>query len=398
MSNEDLQGAIGTAIGCLSGLCCPVVIILLFINGPGWAGETFFPWLFMICGSLFWANIALMPLFIWSRTRYIPATTIFTSSWMFWLATWSVGLLLLFSTWGLFWSIIGLALGGVGVIPLGLIATLFSGSWGAFWFLLALVFGSTLTRFGGAAALAWAEDSIDELKSEDIEYDEPNRNEDDHFLRQELLEPEDVVDALDTGQTPVEKAQERLITAFSAKSILDAEYELHTEEGKQLHEEGDNDAAIKCLSLAIEKDPGRLEAIWWRAAAYQEIDPPQLNNAIEDLTHCIELDPDDAEIYQARALLLLEIQDFERAFNDFTKIIEIDPECFTIDPIDSYGMRAEIFGKRGEWENAIAEYTEVLERWPIHKATYLSRANAYEQIGDTEQARLDLQRAEECND
>ena len=48
--------------------------------------------------------------------------------------------------------------------------------------------------------------------------------------------------------------------------------------------------------------------------------------AIDDFTTAIKLDPNDVESYYNRAFAYREIEDYESALKDFNKTIEIDSE------------------------------------------------------------------------
>lgn len=70
--------------------------------------------------------VILLPLAIFKATRGIAGTGIFFSSYVFGITTWFLGAAVTFATWG--WSavIIGLLLGGVGVVPIGILAAFIS--------------------------------------------------------------------------------------------------------------------------------------------------------------------------------------------------------------------------------------------------------------------------------
>jgi|JI6StandDraft_1071083.scaffolds.fasta_scaffold124077_1 tetratricopeptide (TPR) repeat protein len=59
-----------------------------------------------------------------------------------------------------------------------------------------------------------------------------------------------------------------------------------------------------------------------RGAILQQVDPDQ---ASQDYTKCIELQPDNAAFYYARGTLLNNLSENERALQDFGKAIELNP-------------------------------------------------------------------------
>jgi membrane protein YdbS with pleckstrin-like domain len=77
-------------------------------------------------------------------TRPWAGLGFFISSYIFGLTGWFMGLLLTWAIWGGVVVIIGLLFMGIGVVPLGMLATLFNGMWlelGLLTFVLILTFG-----------------------------------------------------------------------------------------------------------------------------------------------------------------------------------------------------------------------------------------------------------------
>jgi hypothetical protein len=66
---------------------------------------------------------------IFRRSRPWAGLALYLSSYLFGLVTWFLGLLLTYTLWGLVATIIGLLFAGVGVVVMGILATLFKGMW-----------------------------------------------------------------------------------------------------------------------------------------------------------------------------------------------------------------------------------------------------------------------------
>jgi len=99
--------------------------------------------------------LILLPLAIFKRTRRFSGTIIFYASYLFGLTTWFLGAAITLSTWGWLALIIGLLLAGVGVVPIGILAsfiTLKSASLGISIIVMAQV--TYACRVGGEAALS----------------------------------------------------------------------------------------------------------------------------------------------------------------------------------------------------------------------------------------------------
>lgn len=70
--------------------------------------------------------VILLPLAIFKATRGFAGIGILFSSYVFGITTWFLGTAVTFATWGWPAVIIGLLLGGVGVVPIGILAAFIS--------------------------------------------------------------------------------------------------------------------------------------------------------------------------------------------------------------------------------------------------------------------------------
>ena len=104
-----------------------------------------------------WIGIAiivviLLPLSLFRATRGIAGAGIVYSSYLFGLTTWFLGATVTFATWGWTGLLIGLAIAGVGVVPIGILAAFISLKDPNLGFsLIALVAIVFATRMGGIA-------------------------------------------------------------------------------------------------------------------------------------------------------------------------------------------------------------------------------------------------------
>ena len=98
---------------------------------------------------------------------------IYISSYVYGLSAWIYGLAVTLALWGWIAVIIGLFLGGVGVVPIGMLAAIFNGHWGIFWTLfltVALTYGARIIGY----ALANNADSQNENRNDDVIDIEPD--------------------------------------------------------------------------------------------------------------------------------------------------------------------------------------------------------------------------------
>ena len=99
--------------------------------------------------------------------------------------------------------------------------------------------------------------------------------------------------------------------------------EYYSDSGTYYAENGDLENALSDFSKAIELDPtligaynNRASYIWFQNGDYQK--------AVEDLTRVINLEPNDAFAYSNRAYAYYKLKDFENAFLDAFKSVELE--------------------------------------------------------------------------
>lgn len=152
MNMKESLGAIGGLALLIAIMAAGVAVFTLFIQGGLWITEKALPWASTISGLAFCAVIfILLPLAIPRKTREFSATSIFVASYVFGVTGWMLALLLSYKIWGWTGVVIGLLLGGIGVIPVALLATLLNGVWAGFFLLLGLIILTYTSRIGAVS-------------------------------------------------------------------------------------------------------------------------------------------------------------------------------------------------------------------------------------------------------
>jgi hypothetical protein len=148
---QALKGIGGLLLG-LAGLVIIIVIAMVLITGGAWVTVQVYPW---VIGAAKWVLVvdvlALLPMAIFRPTRSASAFGLILSSIVFGLANWMFGFLTTLNFWGVFGVIVGLFLGGIGVVPVGMLAALLHGDWGV---LGNLIFGTILSIGAGVLGSA----------------------------------------------------------------------------------------------------------------------------------------------------------------------------------------------------------------------------------------------------
>lgn len=144
MIKEKLKN-FGYYIFGIVGFFLLLMASVAIIKGYVWIGEYASQWLINFSWVVFAINLLiLLPLGLFKKTGMVGGMGMFISSYVFGTTLWFLGLLLTYFTWGFFGVVIGLMFGGVGVVPVAMLAMLIKGEF--FIFLVLVV--STLLTFG----------------------------------------------------------------------------------------------------------------------------------------------------------------------------------------------------------------------------------------------------------
>lgn len=144
----------------------------------------------------------------------------------------------------------------------------------------------------------------------------------------------------------------------------------------------DHKAALEDYNKAVSLAPQ--DPRWYvKRGGFFEL-TEQVDAAMSDLTHAIELDARNIKALQARSMLRAQNELLKEAIEDFSRLIEIDPKMTT-----AYLARAEMFEKLKEYEKAIADTTLAHKTAPKSPGILEVRAERYRMIGKIALARKD---------
>ena len=155
--------------------------------------------------------------------------------------------------------------------------------------------------------------------------------------------------------------------------------------------------AIAKFTEAIELDPYYADAYEKRGDCYYlNLPNYYISVAISDYTQAIKLTTDDkklADLYHARAEAYVELENYEKAIEDLTQSIKLDPKNASY-----YRWRGRIYFKSGSYFDsgsysaAISDFTKAIRIDPFAEV-YLFRGLAYNELGEVEHAILDIKKA-----
>lgn len=161
---DTLKSIGGMLLGIAAFIGIVIAAVLFFMLGAKVA-FTISPFINWLAGILFVINLVLLLFAIIPKARGVVGLIIYISSYVYGLSAWIYGLAVTLALWGWLAVIIGLFLGGVGVVPIGMLAAIFNGHWSIFWTLLltvVLTYGARIIGY----ALANSADSHD--KNDDV--------------------------------------------------------------------------------------------------------------------------------------------------------------------------------------------------------------------------------------
>lgn len=116
-----------------------------------WVLKWTFPAFMIVAGV---SALLLLPLALIPPTRMLSAIGFLFASFVFGAILWLWAMAYTYSAWGLLGLIIGLFLGGIGVVPIALVASLFHGDWGN----LGLFLVTIVLTVGSRALAHWLEE------------------------------------------------------------------------------------------------------------------------------------------------------------------------------------------------------------------------------------------------
>jgi protein O-mannosyl-transferase len=112
----------------------------------------------------------------------------------------------------------------------------------------------------------------------------------------------------------------------------------------------------------------------------------KFDQAIQDLTESLSLQPDNKNAYLNRSLALFSIGQYDKAILDHNKLIEYDP--FNANIYYERGMCKRILG---DWAGGANDLSQCIKMNPTEKFAYIERARCNTQLGKLDQAKLDAQ-------
>lgn len=172
-----------------------------------------------------------------------------------------------------------------------------------------------------------------------------------------------------TQKTKIEVVQEK-IEKKSPEIYNIALAKQKTNEAFKLCENKKFDYALKVADEAINLNPNNAESYDARGWANMEL--KNYTQSISDYTKAIQLNPDNAVFYNARGSAYIWSGNFIEAYSDINKAIQLEPNNANYH--DCLGW---CYNCIGEHDKAISECNKALKLDPNHSWAYHTRGEAY---------------------
>lgn len=118
-----------TIFGLIAVLLVVALLIVLF-KGVTWLAETVYPYISYLSQILFSIAIFIfLPLIFFQKTKKFGVVATVGVGYFLALDLWLYSIITVHAYWGWVGLLVGLAMGGIGVIPIGLLAAGVNGDW-----------------------------------------------------------------------------------------------------------------------------------------------------------------------------------------------------------------------------------------------------------------------------
>lgn len=148
-------GSMALGLAFFAGL---LFLGVLYFQGIAWVSVHIVQYMLNIFWLVILGCVVVLLLAPFRATRIIPAFGLLAASVYFGATAWVLGFLTTYDHWGLVGVIIGMVIAGVGVVPLGMIASAIHSEWSA---VLILGIGLVLT-YGARMCAFWLASKVDE--------------------------------------------------------------------------------------------------------------------------------------------------------------------------------------------------------------------------------------------
>jgi tetratricopeptide (TPR) repeat protein len=135
---------------------------------------------------------------------------------------------------------------------------------------------------------------------------------------------------------------------------------------------------LDVLNKAIEVNPSSKDNYVARAAYFRKV--AKYEEAIQDFTKALEIDPNDTDILSNRGITFVNgLEQFDEGIKDFSRMIELNPKL-----TGAYNGRAYTYRRMDKNQEAVEDYKKIIELDPKETWNYQQLAGTYDAMKNFE--------------
>ncbi len=144
--------------------------------------------------------------------------------------------------------------------------------------------------------------------------------------------------------------------------------------------------AILDYNRALAINPRKANVYGSRGMAYQSLN--KFPEALDDYSMVLAINPNNMEALFNRAMLFKNMNAFKEGIVDFSRAIQLDTNKKT--SLISYKSRGLMYAKSGDTKSALQDFSKVIELEPNNLTNYYQRGLAYNHLGQYKNAITDF--------